>query len=206
VRLITTVPLIKFNGEGWVGYDSAARRSRSVRLEKLSQHSLSAGQDDAGSSAGTPSAALAGVGEPGTVLPVSTPHAGGTAVNYSLDPADHGVTNKMLKPWRAYLKLRLLQQRGWKSDFSGRKITEITGCHMHEGILSRADLPANVKWHWMIHDPRNCFLLLPDEHIPNPPSREWAISKAYALYGRENVRKWFYETLPWKRGVPFELP
>lgn len=123
---------------------------------------------------------------------------------YSLNPADHGVTNRWLKPWRAYLKLELLKQRGWKSDFSGRRITEITGCHLHEGILSRADLPANVIWAWRLHHPYNCFLLLPDEHIPNPPSRAWAISKAYALYGRDNVREWYYG-LPFKKR-PFELP
>lgn len=128
------------------------------------------------------------------------------ANNNSLYPEDHGVDNKSLRAWRAFLKVRLLQQRGWKSDFSGRRITELTGCELHEGILTRANLPASIHWHWRLHDPRNCFLLLPDEHRPAPPSREWAISKAYALYGRDSVREWFYN-LPWKRHrPPFELP
>jgi hypothetical protein len=123
----------------------------------------------------------------------------------SLDPADHGVTNNTLPAWRAVLKQELLKRRQYRSDFSGRLITYESGCEMHEGILSRAAVPKSVDWHWMIMSPYNCFLLLPEEHRPSPPSKEWAISKAYALYGRENVRRWFYG-LPWKRGVPFELP
>lgn len=113
------------------------------------------------------------------------------------------VTNKTLDDWRVVLKNYLLKERGYRSDLSGTVLFK-TGCHMHEGIISRAVVPLSVSWHFMIHHPYNCFLLLPDEHLPQAPSRGWAVEKAYERYGRENVRAWYYG-LPWK-AVPFQLP
>lgn len=121
----------------------------------------------------------------------------------NLNPVDNEVNNKTIHGWRLFLKQELLKQRHYRSDFSGRLITEGTGCEMHEGIVTRAVVPKGIWWHYMIFHPYNCFLLLPEEHHP-APSKEWAISKAYALYGREAVREWFYG-LPWKV-VPFHLP
>ena len=114
------------------------------------------------------------------------------------------VTHDNYGEWREYLKLKLLKKRHFRSDWSGKKITESTGAHMHEGIVTRANVPRNVEWFWMIFDERNSLLLLPEEHIPQPPPREWCTERLYKLYGREIVRHWFYN-LPWKT-VPFELP
>ena len=102
--------------------------------------------------------------------------------------------------WRQFLKKSLLEERKYKSDLSGKYLK---GCHMHEGIISRAVVPKSIKWQYLIFHPYNCFLLLPEEHIPNPPSREWSIEKSFEYYGEESVKNWFYG-LPWKV-IPFRI-
>ena len=109
--------------------------------------------------------------------------------------------------WRQFLKKELLKKRKYRSDLSGKPLTQ---CHMHEGILTRANVPKSIWWHVLIYHEINCFLLLPEEHIPQPPSREWCIQKAYDRYGSEVVQEWFYN-LPWKQiagkpQTPFLLP
>lgn len=126
-----------------------------------------------------------------------------------LDPRIHWprkITNSSFGPWREFLKRALLVKRGYKSDLSGKSLlTEYfgTNCEMHEGIVTRANVPRSIAWSWMIYHEFNCFLLLPEEHRPQPPSRQWCIQNAYERYGRDAVRKWFY-TLPFKV-KPFEL-
>ena len=113
------------------------------------------------------------------------------------------VDNDHIFEWRELLKRTLLNERGYRSDLSGRLLL-YSGCHLHEGILSRANVPKSVVWSYRIFHSVNCFLLTPDEHIPQPPSRAWCIEKAYARYGRETVRAWYY-SLPF-RSFPFQLP
>lgn len=120
--------------------------------------------------------------------------------NVPLDPRYYAIND--VYTWRQFLKRELLTKRHWRSDLSGKKLTS---CHMHEGIVTRATVPKSVKWHLLIFSEYNSFLLLPDEHSPMPPQRDWAIARAYALYGRDTVREWFYEQLPWKV-IPFQLP
>lgn len=122
----------------------------------------------------------------------------------SLDPVDHGITNATMSDWRRYLKTELLKQRKYRSDYSGKLITDESGVELHEGIVTRANVPKGVSWHYLIFHPVNCFLLLPEEHRPTAPSRDWAIQRAYRRYGRDYVRSWYYG-LPWKV-KPFELP
>jgi len=123
---------------------------------------------------------------------------------------DHLITNKAIADWRFELKMELLKKRGFRSDYSGKRITENTGCHLHEGILTRANVSRAAKnadgesWQYLIFHEVNCFLLLPEEHIPQPPSRDWCIQKSYEMYGRDAVREWFY-SLPWKIRPPFKL-
>lgn len=114
------------------------------------------------------------------------------------------IDNNTLGIWREYLKRELLFRRRYRSDWSGKLITLQTGCHLHEAILSRAVVPKSVWWHYKLHDERNCLLLLPDEHIPQPPSREWAIEYLYNKYGQDVIKEW-YESLPFK-SFPFQLP
>lgn len=124
-------------------------------------------------------------------------------MNKSLNPSDHlWVSNSSVYEWREYLKKALLEQRHWKSDLSGKSL--INGCHMHEGIVTRATVPKTIWWHYKIFHPFNSFLLLPGEHMPQPPTRAWCIQRAYELYGRDNVRDWFY-SLNWKDKPPFQL-
>lgn len=121
---------------------------------------------------------------------------------YSLDPRNiDWVDNTTIFPWRQYLKAELLRQRSGVSDYS---LTHLKGkVEMHEGIVTRAVVPKNVHWHWMIYHPYNCFLLTPQEHREHGHEREWALKRSYDLYGHENVIEWF-ESLPWKVR-PFKL-
>ncbi len=121
----------------------------------------------------------------------------------TLDP-DNYTYLKTDSEWREFLKIELLKKRGYKSDYSGKPITRNTGCHLHEGILTRANVPMGIKWHRLIFHEYNCFLLLAEEHIPNPPSRQWCIDKSYELYGHDKVREWYY-SLPFK-SFQFQLP
>jgi len=115
------------------------------------------------------------------------------------------INKKTVADWRYELKMGLLEKRGYYSDYSGRPITDVTGCHMHEWLVTRAMIPKGIWWHLLIFHEVNCMLLLPDEHIPQPPSREWGVQWAYKMYGRDVVRDWFYNQLPWKLTPPFEL-
>lgn len=117
-----------------------------------------------------------------------------------IDPRNHIFDD--LDAFRAFLKNELLERRHYQSDLSGKWL--YGGCEMHEGILTRANVPRGIWWHYMIFHEFNCFLLLPEEHRPFPPSREWCIEKAYERYGREAVKAWYY-SLPFK-SFPFQLP
>lgn len=58
-----------------------------------------------------------------------------------LNPADYDwCNNSTIFSWRQFLKQELLRERGYKSDYSGKPITPLTGCHMHEGIVTRANV------------------------------------------------------------------
>lgn len=132
---------------------------------------------------------------------------------YSLDPRDHKwVDNSSIFSWRQYLKSELLRQRGYVSDYSGKPITSMTGCHMHEGFVTRANVTKSakgmvdgeyIKWQFLIFHPFNSLLLLPEEHIPSPPSRTWCIQWAYNNYGHDVVVEW-YKSLPFTVR-PFKL-
>jgi len=110
---------------------------------------------------------------------------------------DQLVTYSMICDWRFKLKTELLKKRKFRSDWSGKLITDATGCHMHEGIVTRATVPRSINWHYMIFHEVNCFLLLPDEHIPQPPTPAWCLQKAYEYYGHDAVKDW-YDSLPFK--------
>lgn len=125
------------------------------------------------------------------------------AILHPLDPLNFGwATNDTIFEWRQFLKHTLLQERKYRSDMSGEPLYET--CEMHEGIISRNMIPKNIWWQILIFHPFNSFLLTVEQHRPSPPSKDWAVSKAYALYGRDAVRDWF-DSLPFKTR-PFRLP
>lgn len=121
----------------------------------------------------------------------------------SLDPAKNTWAKNDLWTWRQALKLALFGQRKGRSDLSGKPLTTATGCHMHEGILTRANVPKGIAWSYLIYSPVNCFLLSIDEHIPFPPPRQWAVERAVRRYGYIVVEDW-WESLPFK-SRPFQL-
>lgn len=113
---------------------------------------------------------------------------------------------KTVYDYRFRLKMELLEKRGYKSDWSGKPISDVTGCHMHEGIIPRSKAPSGLWWHYRIFAEPNCFLLLPEEHVPSLPhglTREWCIQKAIEYYGHDEVKSW-YDSLPFK-SRPFIL-
>lgn len=99
------------------------------------------------------------------------------------------------KIWRQTLRARLFEQRKGRSDLSGEPLT--SGFHMHEGIFSRAYVPSSVRWNHLIFSGVNCFLLKPDEHIPDPPDRVLCYWIACKHYGQEYVDRWI-DSLPFK--------
>lgn len=108
---------------------------------------------------------------------------------------------KEVSRWRRHLRDSLAEIRGYSSDLSG---VYLHGAFdVHEGIIPRAVVNKGVDWHWMIFHEINCFLLLQDEHIPNPPSRTECYWMAVARYTKPIVDAWIV-TLPWK--VPLERP
>jgi len=114
-----------------------------------------------------------------------------------LDPRTQFISYKSVYDWRYYLKSELLKKRNYRSDWSGRLLTEETGCDMHEGIVTRGMVHKSIWWSFLIYHEINCFLLLPEEHRIIPPSKEWCIQKAYERYGHDAVKGW-YESLPFK--------
>lgn len=102
------------------------------------------------------------------------------------------LTNAEVPSWRAWLKGKLYEERRGLSDLSFRPLQAV---EMHEGILSRARVPASVEWHWRIFCGANCFLLLPEEHQPQPPDTTTCYWIAVARYGMRRVEGWL-DTLP----------
>lgn len=119
------------------------------------------------------------------------------------DPRNFNVSNHNVGSWRFKLKQYLLEKRDYKSDWSGKPLGD--SFHMHEGIITRANVNRSIWWSFLIYHEVNCFLLLPEEHIPlvSGLTRQWCVQRAYEMYGREAVRSWFYD-LPFKFR-PFEL-
>lgn len=113
-----------------------------------------------------------------------------------LDPRLYpGISNKTIYQWRQFLKENLLKQRQYKSDLSGKALYK--GCDVHEGIITRGMVNKSVKWHYFIFHPINCFLLLPDEHSPIPPTKDKCYELACHRYGKEYVLEWL-DSLPFK--------
>ena len=121
-------------------------------------------------------------------------------MKHLLDPRRYEMDNSAIFEWRQHLKKQLLIERHYLSDWSGLRMI---ACDMHEGIITRGNVPKSLDWQWQIFHPYNSFLLMPEEHYPNPPSRAWCAVNAFERYGKDNVVEWFY-SLPWKR-VPFRV-
>lgn len=111
-----------------------------------------------------------------------------------LNPEFFDVHNDTIYEWRQFLKFELLKKRNWKSDFSGKELKE---CHMHEGIIPRRMAPKNLWWHYKIFSEYNSILLLPSEHIPQPPSRQWCYNYLCNLYTPDIIDNWI-ASLPFK--------
>jgi hypothetical protein len=97
--------------------------------------------------------------------------------------------------WRKHLRVNLVHRRQWRSDLSGVHLDYTF--QIHEGIIERAKLPKSVSWHYMIFHEYNCFLLTPEEHIPQPPSRTLCYWLAVVRYGKRPIDQWI-DSLPWK--------
>jgi hypothetical protein len=105
-------------------------------------------------------------------------------------------TDDFKQTWRQALRARLFEQRKGLSDLSGKPLA-LTGFHMHEGIFPRSHVSASVRWNYLIFSGVNCFLLTPEEHIPDPPDRTLCYWIACKRYGQEYVDRWI-DSLPFK--------
>lgn len=109
-----------------------------------------------------------------------------------LDPIVQGIKKYQIYEWRDYLRHRLYIKRKGKSDLTGKTLGH--GFHMHEALFQRRWLPKDEQL--CLFTEYNVLLLRPEEHIPEPPSRE----EAYRIlrgYYEEELDKWV-ETLPFK--------
>lgn len=109
---------------------------------------------------------------------------------WSNDPSE-----EFKKTWRQVLRARLFELRKGLSDLTGKPLAD--GFHMHEGIFPRSHVSASVRWNHLIFSGVNCFLLLPEEHIPDPPDRTVCYWIACKRYGQEYVDRWI-DSLPFK--------
>lgn len=94
---------------------------------------------------------------------------------------------------RTLLRKYLFVERQQRSDLTQRNLT--TGFDMHEGIFPRRYI--NKKSQHLLFHPFNCFLLLREEHIPEPPSRTVCFWLAVARYGIDQIQEWI-NNLPFK--------
>ncbi|HMN10753.1 MAG TPA: hypothetical protein PKD55_00345 [Bellilinea sp.] len=103
--------------------------------------------------------------------------------------------NTWVSDWRYWLKDKLYTERQRRSDLSFRLLGD--SAEMHEGIFPRSRVPGGVDWHWRIYSGVNCFLLLPEEHQPAPPSPATCYWISVARYGPRRVNAWI-DALPFR--------
>jgi len=85
---------------------------------------------------------------------------------------------------------------------------------LHHAIVTRQDVrgwkyvagpyDAKITRLLLITNELNCIPLHHQCHLDNPPTRESAWEYQANFYGEELMRSW-YESLPWKSGVPRKL-
>ena len=108
---------------------------------------------------------------------------------------------RRLALWRSHLKRALLKKRGGTCNKCGIELTEYTGGHLHEALVTRAEIPFFVPWHYRIHSEANCLILCVKCHMISAPSKKWAWDYLSNQYGEEAIKEWL-EGLPWKNGKP----
>lgn len=117
------------------------------------------------------------------------------------DPRKYDWAAGDISRWRSFLRSRLYDLRKGRSDLTFRNAGG--GFDIHESLIPRRLIPRSISWHWMIFNSINCMILLPQEHIPFPPSRTESYWMACVRHGKEVVDAWI-DGLPWK--VPPDKP
>lgn len=103
------------------------------------------------------------------------------------------------RQWRLHLRKKLWTARGSVSDLTKRPC--IWGFDLHEGLFSRKYVP-KTAWQALLFAGPNCFILSPDEHIPEPPDRVTCYWLSVIRYGKARVDQWI-GSLPFKSGQSF---
>lgn len=107
---------------------------------------------------------------------------------------------------REALRKFLFIERQERSDLTQRTLTHFD---MHEGIFPRRYV--NTAKQSLLFHPYNCFLLLREEHIPEPPSRALCFWLSVARYGLDHINRWIdflpFKTkdFPWKGTNGYDL-
>lgn len=102
--------------------------------------------------------------------------------------------------WRIKLREQIYMDRKCRSDLTQMPLRY--GFECHEGMFQRRWV-GKQNWQELLFAGVNCFILLPNEHSPNPPDRTTCYWLAVARYGMESVERWI-DSLPWK--VPPDRP
>lgn len=106
----------------------------------------------------------------------------------------HGVDD-----WRRKLRAQIYADRGMRSDLSQRLL--IQAFDLHEGMHSRRWVGKKNQLQHVLFAGPNVFILLPSEHVPQPPSSTICYWLSVCRYGKDSVDFWL-DSLPWK--VPAE--
>lgn len=99
-----------------------------------------------------------------------------------------------IKGYRVFLRQSIFDSRLHASDISGRTLY---AAQLHEGLISRAQLPSSIRWSWQLFSSINCFLLNESEHIPQPPLRTECYWISVSWYTKRVVDDWI-NSLPFK--------
>lgn len=107
--------------------------------------------------------------------------------------------NGSVAEWRRLLRAQVYADRGMRSDLSHRPLTQ--AFDLHEGCFSRRWVGKKNELQYLLFSGPNVFILLPSEHIPQPPSSTICYWLSVCRYGKSFVDRWL-DSLPWK--VPAE--
>lgn len=107
--------------------------------------------------------------------------------------------NGSVAEWRRLLRAQVYADRGMRSDLTQRPL--VRAFDLHEGCHSRRWVGKKNELQYLLFSGPNVFILLPSEHIPQPPSPTTCYWLSCVRYGKVRVDFWL-DSLPWK--VPAE--
>lgn len=116
---------------------------------------------------------------------------------------------RALRPWRMEIKIKLLNERGWKCERCSKKFTpsDITSTiHLDETIIPRCDMRGlSVQKRRLAFCEINLTLSCQNCNCNHGHDRRGAFKRACQLYGESIVRDW-YDSLGLKAPIYEFMP